>query len=148
MGRVGNVSRDLYRPKAGGGVRAARIPKEDATDEPKRSRSGERAVRTPEAAQPLTAPPEYEEFASVWEALGFSEQEAAHLEARAGLMLQIEAIVRQAGWTQAEAAKRCGVTQPRINDLLRGHIDRFSLDALVNIAAALGRRVRIQLDAA
>ena len=45
----------------------------------------------------------------------------------------------------ADAAAQCGVTQPRINDLLRGRISRFSLDALVNIAAALGRRVHVEL---
>jgi predicted XRE-type DNA-binding protein len=42
------------------------------------------------------------------------------------------------GWTQAEAASRCGVTQPRMNDLFRGRLSRFSLDALVNVAAKLG----------
>ena len=46
------------------------------------------------------------------------------------------------------AAEQCGVTQPRINDLLRGRVSRFSLDALVNIATALGFRVRVDLDAA
>ena len=45
----------------------------------------------------------------------------------------------------ADAVAQCGVTQPRINDLLRGRISRFSLDALVNIAAALGRRVQVEL---
>ena len=54
----------------------------------------------------------------------------------------------ESGWTQVEAASHCGVTQPRINDLLRGRISRFSLDALVNIAAALGRRVHVELEAA
>ena len=52
------------------------------------------------------------------------------------------------GLSQAEAANRCGVTQPRINDLLRGRVSRFSLDALVNIATALGCRVRVDLEAA
>jgi predicted XRE-type DNA-binding protein len=52
------------------------------------------------------------------------------------------------GWKQVEAAERCGVTQPRINDLLRGRVSRFSLDALVNIATALGRRVHLELNAA
>ncbi|NOS76083.1 MAG: XRE family transcriptional regulator, partial [Methyloglobulus sp.] len=51
-------------------------------------------------------------------------------------------------WKQTEAATYCGVTQPRINDLLRGRVSRFSLDALVNIATSLGRRVHIKLDAA
>jgi len=64
------------------------------------------------------------------------------------LMEQIIDIVKAGGWTQAEAAKRCGVTQPRINELLRGRVSRFSLDALVNIATALGRRVRVEVEAA
>ncbi|MGD0499341.1 MAG: XRE family transcriptional regulator [Bryobacteraceae bacterium] len=50
--------------------------------------------------------------------------------------------------TQAEVARRCNVTQPWINDLLRGRVSRFSLDALVNIATALGCRVRVDLEAA
>jgi predicted XRE-type DNA-binding protein len=45
-----------------------------------------------------------------------------------------------------EAAERCGVTQPRINDLLRGRMSRFSLDALVNIAAALGRKITVEVE--
>ena len=49
---------------------------------------------------------------------------------------------------QAEAAAQCGVTQPRMNDLLRGRVARFSLDALVNIATALGKRVRVAIEAA
>lgn len=85
---------------------------------------------------------------SVWEALGFSPNEAANLQARAVLMRQIEGIIKEAGWTQAAAAKRCGVSQPRINDLLRGRIDKFSIDALVNMATALGRRVDFELKAA
>ena len=68
--------------------------------------------------------------------------------ARAELMQQIAAIVTDKEWTQAEAAKRCGVTQPRINDLLRGRMSRFSFDALVNIATAIGRRVHVELEAA
>ena len=63
-------------------------------------------------------------------------------------MQKIVARLKQHDWTQAEAAKRCGVTQPRINDLLRGRVSRFSLDALVNIATALGCRVRVDLEAA
>jgi predicted XRE-type DNA-binding protein len=63
-------------------------------------------------------------------------------------MDKITALVEEMGWTQVDAANRCGVTQPRMNDLLRGRISRFSLDALVNIAAALGRRVHVELEAA
>ncbi|MDA8165934.1 MAG: XRE family transcriptional regulator [Desulfobacteraceae bacterium] len=89
-----------------------------------------------------------ESYASVWEAIADTPEEAANLRARAELMQKISAIVKESGWTQVEAAGRCGVTQPRMNDLLRGRVSRFSLDALVNIATALGRRVRINLEAA
>ena len=87
-------------------------------------------------------------FANVWDALADTPEEAANLTLRSELMDEIEAVFGKSGWTQAEAAKRCGVTQPRINDLLRGRIARFSLDALVNIASALGRKVKIRLEAA
>ena len=89
-----------------------------------------------------------ETYASVWDALADTPEQAANLRARAELMQQIAAIVTDKEWTQAEAAKRCGVTQPRINDLLRGRVSRFSLDALVNIATAIGRRVHVELKAA
>jgi predicted XRE-type DNA-binding protein len=89
---------------------------------------------------------ERQSFANVWDAIADSPAEASNLELRYQLMEKISSIVKQNGWTQAEAAKRCGVTQPRINDLLRGRIARFSLDALVNIAAALGRKVWVSLE--
>ena len=89
---------------------------------------------------------EYEEFESVWDAIADTPQEAANLRMRSDLMHQITEIIQANQWTQAEAAKRCGVTQPRINDLLRGRISRFSLDALVNIASVLGRKVTVSLD--
>jgi predicted XRE-type DNA-binding protein len=85
-------------------------------------------------------------FANVWDAIADSPTEAANLELRYQLMEKISGMVKLNGWTQAEAAKRCGISQPRINDLLRGRIARFSLDALVNIAAALGRKVRVSLE--
>ena len=87
-------------------------------------------------------------YASVWDALADTPEQAANLQARADLMRQIAELIQAEGWKQVEAAERCGVTQPRINDLLRGRVSRFSLDALVNIATALGRRVSVELDAA
>jgi predicted XRE-type DNA-binding protein len=92
--------------------------------------------------------PKIESYASVWDALADTPEEAANLRARAELMQQIAAIVSENDWTQVEAAKHCGVTQPRINDLLRGRVSRFSLDALVNIATSIGRRVHVELEAA
>ena len=89
-----------------------------------------------------------ENYASVWDALADTPGQAANLRARAELMRQIAALVKRQDWTQVEAASHCGVTQPRINDLLRGRVSRFSLDALVNISTALGCRVRVDLEAA
>lgn len=87
-------------------------------------------------------------YASVWDAIADTPEQAANLRARADLMRKIAEIVKENRWTQSEAAKRCGVTQPRINDLVRGRVSLFSLDALVNIATKLGRRVRVEIEAA
>lgn len=87
-------------------------------------------------------------FDSVWDAISASPLEAASLRARAELISQISTVVKKNKWTQARSASQCGITQPRMNDLLRGRISRFSLDALVNIATALGRRVHMELKAA
>lgn len=89
-----------------------------------------------------------ETYNSVWEAISDTPEQAANLRARAELMQQIAAVIKANEWTQTEAANRCGVTQPRMNDLLRGRVSRFSLDALVNIATALGRRVHFELEVA
>ena len=93
-------------------------------------------------------PSPVESYASVWDAVADTPEQAANLRARSELMRQIAAIVTQSNWTQIEAARRCGVTQPRMNDLLRGRVSRFSLDALVNIATSMGREVRFELQAA
>jgi len=85
-------------------------------------------------------------YKSVWDALADTPEQAANLRARSGLMQQITAVIEGYEWTQVEAVTKCGVTQPRMNDLLRGRVSRFSLDALVNIAAALGRHVRVELE--
>ena len=89
-----------------------------------------------------------ETYASVWDAIADTPEQAANLRARAELMRKIAAIVKESKWTQTEAAAHCGVTQPRMNDLLRGRVSRFSLDALFNIAAAIGRRVTVEIDSA
>ena len=92
--------------------------------------------------------PKTEKYASVWDALADTPEESANLRTRAELMQQVAAIVEESGWTQTEAAEKCGVTQPRMNDLLRGRVSRFSLDALANIATAIGRRAHVELEAA
>ena len=75
-------------------------------------------------------------------------EQAANPRARAELTQQIATIVKKNRWTQTEAARNCGNTQPRMNDLLRGSVPRFSLDTLVNIATLMGRRVHMELEAA
>ena len=92
--------------------------------------------------------PKPENYASVWDALADTPEESANLRTRAELMQKIAAIIEENDWTQTEAAIKCGVTQPRMNNLLRGRVSRFSLDALVNIATAIGRRVHVELEAA
>ena len=87
-------------------------------------------------------------YSSVWDAISDTPEEAANLRLRSELMDKITALIQTKGWTQAEAAKHCSLTQPRINELLRGRISRFSLDALVNITAHLGQEVHIELEAA
>ena len=92
--------------------------------------------------------PKIESYKSVWDAIADTPEEAANLRVRSELMDKIGEVIEARGWTQAEAATHCAVTQPRINDLLRGRISRFSLDSLVNIAAALGCRVHVAFEAA
>ena len=87
-------------------------------------------------------------FASVWDAVADGPEDAANLRVRAEIMEKIIAVIGRKGWTQAEAARHCGISQPRMNDLIRGRISRFSLDALVNIAASLGYRLKVDLRAA
>ena len=91
---------------------------------------------------------EVQTFNSVWDAIADTPEQAANLQARAELMRQITLIIQANEWKQVDAAIHCGVTQSRINHLLRGRVSLFSLDALVNIAAALGQRVHVELKAA
>jgi predicted XRE-type DNA-binding protein len=83
---------------------------------------------------------------NVFRDLGFPGAEAENLLLRAQLMSEMREIARD--MTQSQAAKSFGVSQPRINDLLRGKIDKFSLDALVNMLAKAGRRVELRVKAA
>ena len=89
-----------------------------------------------------------ETFDSVWDALADTEHQAANLKARSTLLYEIRRLVK--GWdlTQEEAAKRLGLTRPRLNDLLRGKLAKFSLDALVNIAAAAHLSIEIRVRGA
>jgi predicted XRE-type DNA-binding protein len=80
---------------------------------------------------------------NVFRDLGFSYEEAEHLEIRAGLMIKIEKTIKARRLKQAEAAKLMRVSQPRVSDLLRGRIDLFSTDTLIDMLARLGVGVRL-----
>lgn len=87
-------------------------------------------------------------FASVWDAIEDTPAEAENMRLRSALMIALTAHISGAGMTQAQAAKALGVTQPRVSDLMRGKINLFGLDALVNMASAAGLRVEIQVQSA
>ena len=87
-------------------------------------------------------------FTSVWDALEDIAAEAANMRARSELMIAIRGKIERWKVNQAEAARRLGVTQPRLNDLLRGRIDKFSLDALMNLARPAGLAVRLKIEEA
>jgi predicted XRE-type DNA-binding protein len=81
---------------------------------------------------------------NVFEDLGFEVEEAANLKVRADLMLDLRRYIQERGWTQAEAATFFGETQPRISNLLKGEISRFSIDKLINLLARAGLEVRVE----
>ena len=77
-------------------------------------------------------------FSSVWDAIEDTPQNAARMRARSGLMMSLTEVIRLQGMTQAQAAVFFGVTQPRISDLMRGKVNLFSLDTLIDMAATAG----------
>jgi predicted XRE-type DNA-binding protein len=84
-------------------------------------------------------------FASVWDAIEDTPAEAENMKLRSTLMMALEEHIRAQGWTQAEAARRLCVTQPRVSDLLRGKIHLFGLDTLVNMVVAAGLHVEMRV---
>src|SRR5713101_4326281 len=80
---------------------------------------------------------------NVFKDVGFPEAEAEHLRVRADLLIQIQQALKARGLKQAEAARLLGVTQPRVSDLVRGRIDLFSIDSLIDMLARLGVRVKV-----
>ncbi len=76
--------------------------------------------------------------------LGFDAEEAAHLEVRSSLMFTIRKLIQDQSLTQAKAAQLLGVTQPRVSDLVRGRIDLFSIDSLVDMLARAGIKVAVE----
>jgi predicted XRE-type DNA-binding protein len=80
---------------------------------------------------------------NVFRDLGFSPGEAEHLKIRAELMLRLQRAIAVRGLKQAETARLLGVTQPRVSDLMRGRIDLFSTDSLIDMLARFGMRAKV-----
>ena len=74
--------------------------------------------------------------------------EAENMKLRSALMVALKDHIGRRGWTQREAAHQLGVTQPRVSDLMRGKIELFGLDTLVNMAVAAGLRVEMRINEA
>jgi predicted XRE-type DNA-binding protein len=87
-------------------------------------------------------------FANVWDALEDSPEEAATMTMRSNVMIAIKGKVRSWNTMQAQAARRLGITQPRLNDLLHGKINKFSLDTLMTLATRAGLKIKIELRSA
>jgi predicted XRE-type DNA-binding protein len=79
---------------------------------------------------------------NVFRDLGFPREEAENLKIRSDLMIRLTRVIDARGLTQAQAAELLGVTQPRVSDLVRGKIDRFSIDTLVAMLGQAGVRVQ------
>lgn len=88
------------------------------------------------------------QFASVWDAIVDTPEEAENMKLRSSLMIALKAHMERVGLSQSEAANIFGVTQPRVSDLVRGKINLFGLDALVNMAAAAGLHVEMTVQEA
>ena len=84
-------------------------------------------------------------FRTVWDAIETSPEEAANMKARSDVLIAIRQTIDDWNVTQSAAARRLGITQPRLNDLMRGRVNKFSLDALTNLAARAGLSVRIRI---
>lgn len=85
---------------------------------------------------------------NVFEDIGFSPEEAENLRIRSRLMLAIEKFIEGEGLTQQQAAERLGTTQPRVSEVLRGKINEFTIDSLVNMLTNAGLQVEIRVSGA
>ena len=83
---------------------------------------------------------------NVWAAIEDNSVLAENLRLRSQLMMAISDYVKQSGLTHAKAAAKLGTTQPRLNDVLNGHIDKCTVDRLVNMLASIGFRISMQID--
>jgi len=154
--RRGRTSGVVRREVPGSGVRAPRVreknPKDGST-EPGRGASSLARPRRPSRKSRTVSAADTGEDArltpssgNVFADLGFPPGEAEHLLVRSRLMLAIGQLIKERGFTQARAARLFGVTQPRVSDLVRGRIELFSIDALVEMLGRAGVSLSIRLE--
>lgn len=84
-------------------------------------------------------------FNNVWDAIEDTPEEAENMKLRSVLMMELKNHIVRCGMSQMDAAKLFGVTQPRVSDLMRGRINLFALDALVDMATAAGLQIEMHV---
>lgn len=84
-------------------------------------------------------------YTSIWDAIEDTPEQAENMKIRSSLMRSIEARIQSEGWSQQQAAERFRVTQPRVSDLMRGKIEKFTIDTLVNMVVAAGLHVQVDV---
>jgi predicted XRE-type DNA-binding protein len=125
-------------------LRASRVPQEDAANGETGCGFGGVAAAGTNSEDAMSI----QVFESVWDALEDTPTEAENMKLRSSLMIAISEAVSAWHVTQMDAAIRLGVTQPRLNDLLRGRVGKFSLDALVALAVRAGLAVHLEITLA
>ncbi len=83
---------------------------------------------------------------NIFEDLGFDSAEALNLKIRADLMLELRSFISSQGWTQQQAANFFQETQPRISNLMKGDINRFSIDKLINMLGKTGKQIKVEIN--
>jgi len=120
----------------------------DASDAKERFASGGAQVPPVAVGKPMKPKMKREHFTNVWDALEDDPAVAANMTMRSDLLIALQRRVGSWKTSQTQAARRLEITQPRLNDLLRGRINKFSLDMLVNLAKRADIRVSLRVDKA
>jgi predicted XRE-type DNA-binding protein len=123
-------------------IRPALLPEKDGENQQRQPGSGRKALPGfIEGARTMSN----QRFDSVWDAIEDTPEEAENMKLRSILMSALKSHLTHTQMSQAEAAKLFGVTQPRVSDLMRGKINLFGLDALVNMATATGLHIEMRV---
>jgi predicted XRE-type DNA-binding protein len=156
MNTVGRGVREIRIRDAAGAFRVLYVAKFDdavymlhcfqkktAENEQSRSESSRAALpRFIEGARSMSK----KRFANVWDTIEDTPAQAENMKLRSALMMALKDHIARTGLSQSEAAKLLGVTQPRISDLMRGKIELFGLDTLVNMIGAAGLHVEMRIS--